>query len=51
MLRFLKVQDISFHDLFADMGFDFSIHQGVVVKMKDKEGRTEFAWGQQKIAA
>ena len=51
MLRFLKGQDVSFNDLFADMGLDFSIHQGVVVKMKNEEGRTEFAWGQQKIAA
>lgn len=51
MLRFLKGQDITFHDLFAEMGFDYSIHQGVVVKTKNEEGRTEFAWGKQLIAA
>lgn len=44
MLRFLKGQDISFEDLFAEMGFDLSEHQGYVQKQYDKDGRPELAW-------
>lgn len=51
MLRFLKGQDVSFEDLFAEMGFDFSKHQEVIVKTKDEKGRAELAWGKQMIAA
>ena len=51
MLRFLKGQDISFEELFAEMGFDLSEHQGAVMKGYDREGRPELYWGQQQIAA
>lgn len=51
MLRFLKGQDISFEELFEEMGFDLSRHQGVVVKGYDEEGHLELYWGQQQIAA
>ncbi len=51
MLRFLKGQDISFQDLFAEMGFDFSLHQNVTIKQRNEEGRAELTWGKQNIAA
>ena len=44
MLRFLKGQDISFDDLFAEMGFDLSKHQGFITKQYDKDGRAELKW-------
>ena len=50
MLRFLKGQEISFEDLFADMGFDLSEHSGVVLKKWTKDG-PELVWGTSKIAA
>lgn len=51
MLRFLKGQDISFEELFTEMGFDLSKHQGAVFKGYDREGRPELYWGRQQIAA
>ena len=52
MLRFLKGQDISFDDLFAEMGFDLEKHQGYVDKQYDEEGRVELAWcKRERIAA
>ena len=51
MLRFLKGQDISFEDLFAEMGFDLEHHQGAVFKGYDEEGHPQLYWGQQQIAA
>ena len=51
MLRFLKGQDIVFEDLFEEMGFELSKHQGAVFKGYDQEGRPELYWGQQQIAA
>ena len=52
MLRFLKGQDISFEDLFAEMGFDLSKHQGYIAKQYDEDGQVELAWCKQnRIAA
>lgn len=51
MLRFLKGQDISFEDLFEEMGFELEQHQGAVFKSYDEEGHLELYWGQQQIAA
>jgi len=51
MLRFLKGQDISFEDLFAEMGFELEYHQGAVFKGHDDEGHPQLYWGQQQIAA
>ena len=52
MLQFLKGNDISFEELFAEMGFDLSKHQGYVEKQYDENGRAELAWCQQdRIAA
>ena len=50
MLRFLKGQDISFEDLFEEMGFVLSEHQGAIFRKYTEEG-PELYWGQQKIAA
>jgi len=50
MLRFLKGQDISFEDLFEEMGFALDEHQGAVFRQYTEEG-PELYWGQQKIAA
>lgn len=51
MLRFLKGQDISFEELFAEMGFSLLHHRGAVFRGYDEEGRPELYWGQQQIAA
>lgn len=51
MLRFLKGQDISFEELFAEMGFDLDRHRGAVFRGYDTKGRPELYWGQQQIAA
>ena len=51
MLRFLKGQDISFEDLFEEMGFALEHHQGAVFRRPDEEGRVQLYWGQQQIAA
>jgi len=51
MLRFLKGQDISFEDLFAEMGFELEHHQGAVFKGHDDEGHPQLYWGRQQIAA
>lgn len=51
MLRFLKGQDITFEDLFAEMGFDLEHHQKAVFKGYDKDGHPELYWGNQQIAA
>jgi len=50
MLRFLKGQDTSFEDLFAEMGFNLKHHQGAVFKGYDEEGHPQLYWGQQQIA-
>ena len=50
MLRFLKGQDVSFEDLFEEMGFVLSEHQGAIFRKYTEEG-PELYWGQQKIAA
>lgn len=50
MLRFLKGQDISFDDLFAEMGFEMAHHQGAIFKKYTEDG-PELYWGQQQIAA
>jgi len=51
MLRFLKGQDITFEDLFAEMGFDLNHHQEAVFKGYDGDGRPQLYWGKQQIAA
>lgn len=51
MLRFLKGQDISFEDLFLEMGFELAQHQGAVFRGYDAEGHPELYWGKQQIAA
>lgn len=51
MLRFLKGQEISFEELFEEMGFDLSHHRGAVFRGYDTKGRPELYWGQQQIAA
>lgn len=51
MLRFLKGQDISFEDLFVEMGFKLEQHQGAVFRGYDAEGHPELYWGKQQIAA
>ncbi len=50
MLRFLKGQDISFEDLFEEMGFEMAHHQGALFRKYTKEG-PELYWGNQQIAA
>jgi SAM-dependent methyltransferase len=50
MLRFLKGQDISFEELFAEMGFELDKHQGAVFRQYTEDG-PELVWGQQRIAA
>ena len=50
MLRFLKGQDISFEELFAEMGFDMAHHQGALFRKYTEDG-PELYWGQQRIAA
>lgn len=50
MLRFLKGQDITFEDLFAEMGFELEEHQGAVIRVRTEDG-PELHWGQQTIAA
>ena len=49
--RFLKGQDISFEELFAEMGFSLMHHRGAVFRGYDEKGRPELYWGQQQIAA
>lgn len=51
MLRFLKGQDISFEDLFVEMGFELEQHQGAVFRGYDAQGHPELYWGKQQIAA
>jgi hypothetical protein len=51
MLRFLKGQDISFEDLFEEMGFELEHHQGAVFKTHDEDGHMQLYWGKQQIAA
>ncbi len=51
MLRFLKGQDVSFEELFEEMGFDLAHHTGAVFRGYDTKGRPELYWGQQQIAA
>jgi hypothetical protein len=51
MLRFLKGQDISFEDLFEEMGFELRHHQGAVFKEYDMDGHPQLYWGKQQIAA
>ena len=51
MLRFLKGQEISFEELFAEMGFELDRHRGAVFRGYDTKGRPELYWGQQQIAA
>jgi hypothetical protein len=50
MLRFLKGQDISFEDLFEEMGFELEHHQGAVFREQTDEGPRLY-WGKQQIAA
>ena len=51
ILRFLKGQDISSEELFAEMGFYLSHHRRAVFRGYDTKGRIELYWGQQQIAA
>lgn len=50
MLRFLKGQDISFEDLFEEMGFEMAHHQGALFRKYTEDG-PELYWGKQQIAA